>query len=480
MEDFKNSVAHLDVSVKTEITYEAVVGENFYRFLYVSQKTGFKPTLLTKDTYVDTLNELLNDDADNLELAKKNISSIYEYASDARGYIISAEDYVNYKYKGYFVYAEAEYNAATEQQYEEATIAPTADPKALGLYEETASGYALTEDETVQSTTLYEEVAPSGTENPSVEGWYESDGAGGYVVSADTSVDDSKTYYRRVITYKKYYEAVTVTTGYNLATASKAVLDTLEENWDKAFSQLLLDIAVPYTIKAEDELTTALLAVLNKYTMPISWFPRGAEENLAWKGENVDVGLSPALYQLGRTLSFTNVSGTPVGNSCDTVQVAQQDVLVTRSTGTDEIKNPDAIVIAWFEKNRLQYFKTVGNGTGALSLYGGWDCKNGCVCANWIVAYVNYMVKVATAELVTLMNTFKSAKVYKKILVAMNKVVKPFIQLERIVNYEETAPQYSNLPKTNGHTITIPDAWKGLYQDNLRKVNVQGELTVQA
>lgn len=47
----------------------------------------------------------------------------------------------------------------------------------------------------------YVEVTPVGTENPSEEGWYERSGAEGsyvYTLTADTTVDSEKTYYRMV------------------------------------------------------------------------------------------------------------------------------------------------------------------------------------------------------------------------------------------------------------------------------------------
>ena len=47
------------------------------------------------------------------------------------------------------------------------------------------------------TTYTYDEVTPVGTENPHELGWYESDGAGGYVLSSDTTVDAGKTYYEK-------------------------------------------------------------------------------------------------------------------------------------------------------------------------------------------------------------------------------------------------------------------------------------------
>lgn len=48
----------------------------------------------------------------------------------------------------------------------------------------------------------YDAVTPAGSENPSEEGWYEEDGAGGYVLTTDITVDPTKTYYEAVDTYE--------------------------------------------------------------------------------------------------------------------------------------------------------------------------------------------------------------------------------------------------------------------------------------
>ena len=46
------------------------------------------------------------------------------------------------------------------------------------------------------ASTGYSAVTPVGGENPSTAGWYEAAGNGQYVASADTEVDDGKTYYQ--------------------------------------------------------------------------------------------------------------------------------------------------------------------------------------------------------------------------------------------------------------------------------------------
>ena len=435
MEDFKNSVAHLDVEVSTDIAYESVVGENFYKFLYISQKTGLTPTLLTKDTYVDVLKDLIKGDDANLALATKNLASLFTYGTNVRGIILSAQDYEKYKYKGYFVYLESDFISRMVDEYNPVT--------------------------------------PEPTDNPKEQGWYEADGSGGYVLTTDETVDDGKTYYAKTQVYG----------GIELSPDCKTAFDFIDTVLDSSFSQVLVDVAIPFTATAKVQAVADFVEELNKYSFKASVFLRGANEDYSWDKEgddNVRVGLSPALYQLGRTLGFTNTqTGTPVGNSCDSVACEQADVLVTRSTSTEEIENPSAQLIDWMQNAKLQYFKTVGNGTGNLSCYGGWTIKGSVVCADWIVAYCNYMTKVACAEIVTEMNTFKDEISYDKCINAMDEIVSTFASMGRITQYAVTAPAFGSV-ESNGHTIVIPDAWNGIYVDNLRNVKIQGALTIEA
>ena len=53
------------------------------------------------------------------------------------------------------------------------------------------------------TTYTYNSVTPEGTEDPSEEGWYVSDGSGGYVVTTDTEVQSGTTYYTRTEQYIK-------------------------------------------------------------------------------------------------------------------------------------------------------------------------------------------------------------------------------------------------------------------------------------
>ena len=51
------------------------------------------------------------------------------------------------------------------------------------------------------TTYTYSSVTPEGSENPQEEGWYVSDGAGGYTATSDTSVQSGTTYYERAEQY---------------------------------------------------------------------------------------------------------------------------------------------------------------------------------------------------------------------------------------------------------------------------------------
>lgn len=402
MLDFKNSVAHLDVDVSVAVSLSAVVGDNFYKFLYISNETidalrsGNSPILITADTYTNIIDGLVGAQGiteAKAKLMKANIGAFFAYGSSRQGYLISYADYEKYKYYGYIGYVEAEYTYTSQVEETPASLIP-----------------------------------------------------------------DQKT------------------------TAS---LTLLNEKLDKNFTQLFIDIPVVAATASEDAepeaVVSTLLANLNSLNIDLGVFARGANLAYTWDAEDgIKVGYSPAMYQLGRTMSVLNNSGTPIGNSMDTVACGFQDVLPTRNTATDVLVNASAIWINWAQNNNVQYFKTLGNNTGNVACYGGWTLKKSAEAADWIVAYVDFITKVDVAEILTQMNTYKSPQTYNKCLSAMSDNMAPFISLGRVVSYQVTAPAFADLPETDGHTITIPNAWTGVYVDNARKVNIQGALTINA
>lgn len=122
MLDFKNSVAHLDVDVQTAVSVSSIVGENFWKFMYITNETvaalssRTSPLLVTADTYSDVIDGLEIADADKVALMKKNFASLFDLAPSAQGYIITADTYTKFKYYAYWCYLEAEYEKDSDDK----------------------------------------------------------------------------------------------------------------------------------------------------------------------------------------------------------------------------------------------------------------------------------------------------------------------------------------------------------------------------
>ena len=392
MEDFKNSVAHLDVDVQTAVSVSSIVGENFWKFMYVTNEnisllsSATSPLLITADTYSDVIDALSIDNSDKVALIKKNLASLFELAPSAQGYFITADTYEKFKYYAYWCYLETEY-------------------------------------------------------------------------ALDSSSSKLK-----------------------FTDATATMLELIDAKKDKAFSGFIADLAVDAVgsvTSAPTSVVDDFMATLGALTVAVCFFARGATNEFAWKGSDISIGYSPALYQLGRTLGYINSTGTSIGNSTDGVACTFQDVLPTRSTSTSVLVNASALFINWCQNNKVAYFKTVGNGSSQVSCYGGWTLKNTCLSADWIVAYVNYMAKVRIAEIITVMNTYRNGFLYGKCLSVLSTTIAPFVTLGRVRNFAITAPSWAEAQNLGDRqTIVIPDAWTGIYVDNDRKVRIQGNLTI--
>ena len=197
-------------------------------------------------------------------------------------------------------------------------------------------------------------------------------------------------------------------------------------------------------------------------------------------GEGEVIGYSPALYQLGRTLMSVNESGTPVANPLDMQRVTLQNVLPTASTDPTDLIGASKIYADFFKTVNLNYFKPAGIGNGEIANMGGWTSLGNCADANWIVAYVNFMTRVNCAMVMTNGKAKKNAATYQILLSGINRIIGAFLATGAIENYKNTAPNFADLPKSNGSTIVIPNAWSAEYIDSLRNVVISGTLTVNA
>ena len=279
------------------------------------------------------------------------------------------------------------------------------------------------------------------------------------------------------------------TTDYALSAGAGTTLTNIKTALDKDFTTVLIDMPVdPVNVKGTSTVTTAgTLALITAYSMDSTVFARpamvtGTEGSTnAFVDANGDpIGYSPALYQLGKTLSSTNASGVPVGNAFDMTAVDFQNVMPTADTRTDVLVGASATFADYFEGVRINYFKPVGNGTMQLTNFGGWTILGNCTTADWIVAYLNFMNRVACATVITSGRALKNARTYSELLDAVKANIAGQVKNERITEFKMTAPSFAELPKTNGHTISIPNAWEGVYVDNVRKVKISGTLTVAA
>ena len=279
------------------------------------------------------------------------------------------------------------------------------------------------------------------------------------------------------------------TTDYALSSDAGDTLTNVKTALDKDFTTVLIDMAVdPVNVKGTSTTTTAgTLGLITAYSMDATVFARPAmvtgtaTATNAFVDANGDpIGFSPALYQLGKTLSSTNASGVPVGNSFDMTAVDFQNVLPTADTSTDTLVGASATFADYFESVKINYFKPVGNGTMQLTNFGGWTILSNCTTAEWIVAYLNFMNRVACATVITSGKALKNSRTYNELLDAVKNNIAGQVRNERITEFKMNAPSFADLPKTNGHTISIPNAWEGVYVDNVRKVKISGTLTVAA
>ena len=279
------------------------------------------------------------------------------------------------------------------------------------------------------------------------------------------------------------------TSDYSLSESAQTTLTNAKAAYDSDFTSFLTDVAVdPVNVKGTSTTTTAgTVALLTEYALDVTAFARPAmitgtvgTDNAFLDDDGEAIGFSSALYQLGKTLSSTNESGVPVGNAFDMTAVDFENVMPTADTSTDVLVGASSTFASYFENAYINYFKPVGNGTMQLTNFGGWTVKENCTTAQWIVAYLNFMNRVSCATVITSGKALKNSKTYNELLDAVKANIAGQVNNGRITEFKMTAPSFSELPSTNGHTISIPDAWTGTYVDNVRKLKISGTLTVAA
>ncbi len=191
---------------------------------------------------------------------------------------------------------------------------------------------------------------------------------------------------------------------------------------------------------------------------------------------NPDTAINPALAQLGKTLSVANKTGTPVGNSVDMVGFAT--IKASGALDADgKRENLNATQKAALDRQKIGYNTYVGDGTENVVTEGSLYANGASVGAEWVKAYITYMCKVKTANYISRMNVFRNDKTYQGILLILQDVVKGFLDMGRLTNFQITAVPFAELQQT-GDTITVPNAWQADYIDGVRAVTVYGTLYI--
>lgn len=191
---------------------------------------------------------------------------------------------------------------------------------------------------------------------------------------------------------------------------------------------------------------------------------------------NPDTDINPALAQLGKSLSVANATGTPVGNSVDMVAFNT----IGASGAADEEGNPTNLTPtqkAALDDQKIGYQTYVGDGTENVATEGSLYSNGDSVGAEWVKAYITFMCKVKTANLITRMNKFLNNDTYQAVLLILSDIVKGFVNMGRLDRFTITAPVFADLVKS-GDVITVPNAWEADYIDNVRAVTVYGTLYI--
>jgi hypothetical protein len=179
-----------------------------------------------------------------------------------------------------------------------------------------------------------------------------------------------------------------------------------------------------------------------------------------------------AMVALGLALNVVNGSGVYAGNSFD--MVATTAITASGVDGGALSVTAQSIL----KGKNINYFKFVGDTTGAVDLRGGKTAKGDVMSAMWIVNYCNYYNKVMVANYMSRRNIYKSATTYSVLLAILSTTVTRFVTSGRLVNFALTAPAYADLPPAAADEIVVPNAWEATYQDDLRTVKVYGTLYI--
>lgn len=222
---------------------------------------------------------------------------------------------------------------------------------------------------------------------------------------------------------------------------------------------------LPFTTGTPEDLTSDALYMAIKNSNKDAFF-----------SAHQDTTRNGALYSLGLALATLNGSGTCVGSSLD---MAKSTSITCSGAGG---LNLDKGIRSILKNAHIQYFKPVGNNTGAVAAEGAESLSGDVMQATWIISYVTYMTKVRVAEMITVPNYIKNSSNYNSILNVMMGNLAKFGPngSGRLESLNNTAPAFKELPQAEQDVIIVPDAWSAKYVDQVREVQITGALYIGA
>lgn len=425
--DFLGSFAQENVSFSVQVIRTSVVGQNYWTPMI----------FIENDRFVTATAENGWEDAPGVDGVKVLVVTADTYATYTKGVLQAwLYDLFCNGFTGNAILVAVGGSVASTVTYEAQTLASDANPASLGLYVSDGSGsYVLTTDTTVQSgTTYYKKVETPGDTS-------------GFVAKLEEAYQALKPYgYHKTILAGS---DTTVLPEYALTLAKLSATD------EYLSSCPLLPVHNPTDLASDP-----LYSVLNNDGM--------ADAFMGWHSDETR---NPALYSLGLALGAYNGSGTVVGNTMDMVASSN----ITASNGG---LNPTALQKSTLKAAFVQYFKTVGDNTGNVAAETDRTIKGDTYAAQWMLAYITYMVRVRVAAMITQRNYFKNAANYAEIVAVMKSYVNRFGDAGIIEDIVFSAPSFDALPETSADEIVIPNAWSATYVGHLRKVTITGTLYI--
>ncbi len=427
--DFLGSFAQENVLFSTQVVRTAAVGDNFYKAMIFVENSRF----------VDT---------------SQSTWALVPGSTTIKALAVSVADY-------------AEHTSGLLQSW---------------LYDLFCSGFTgdciLVACGDVSTTDTYTPVTPEGSENPHALGWYVSDGGTGYVLTDDETVQAGTTYYTKSTTTDPASFIEGMDTAYELMKAyayHKTVCAGSDTAVDPTIAVELASLCAP-----DKSLLSSVPLLPFTTTTPETPETDPLYNALKLSGRdafmsaNQDSTRNASLLSLGIALATVNGSGTCVGNGMEMT-----------ATGMITSSGPDGTQLAKSTRDALasiniQTWKPVGDNTGNVAAFGALTLNGDTYSANWILAYIAYMVKVRVAQMLTEGNFLKNAANYSRIIGVMNGICAKFVDSGRLENYVCNAPAYDALPEASGDEIVVPNAWEATYVSNVRKVTITGTLYIGA